>query len=189
MTRMLDLGELSGQPKLQPIIGTHDDGFMRIQTRVANNEYDNWNNNCFDVAKKLTHITDDLIDEYIGKLRCDRPALRQRVSNLVDGGFYDLQTLKCRNVETKEDGTECVLICCDCLSSKTKFMHCIYAVFKDRTDGEYLVSHSSCSCKKGEHFCSHSIGFMFIMALLQQKVKSQKDLVKYYRKNASLNLV
>ena len=65
-------------------------------------------------------------------------------------------------------------------------MHSIYAVFEDRVDGKYLVSHSSCSCKKGEHFCSHSIGFMFIMALLQQKVKSQEDLVKYYRKNASL---
>ncbi len=117
----------------------------------------------------MAFYTDDIIDGHISESRCDRPSMRERVMKLFRGGFYDLKTIKCRNVRTSSDMTDAVLICCDCLSSKTKVMHTVYAVFKDKPGGKYLVNNSTCSCKKGELFCSHSIGFLFVMATMQQR--------------------
>lgn len=181
----LRVGKQIQSPPLQPIAGSHD-GFIRIKTRQGNNPYDNWNHEYFSIANKMEIITDDMIDELLGEKRHCRPSIRHRVDKLFSGGFYDPKSIKCRNVESKEDGTECILICCQCLSSKTSVIHTIYAVFEDKPGGQYLLELSSCSCKKGEHFCSHSIGFLHVMAVLQQAATSQEQFEKSYRINPQL---
>ena len=84
--------------------------------------------------------------------------------------------------------TPCILIRCKCLSSKSSVLHTTYAVFEDKTDGKYLVNESNCSCKKGEHFCSHLIGFLYLVNTMQQAQQmnpphSQQDFEKFYRVN------
>lgn len=169
-------------PRLQPITGTHKP-YFKIKPRVAGNEYDNWNSEIFAVAKKLQPLTDDVIDGHIGELRRDRPSLRKRVDNLFCNGFYIPSSMKCRNVESKSDGSPCFLICCECLSSRTKTIHTVYAIFEDKPNGQYLLEHSSCSCKKGELFCSHSIGFLFVLRVLQHKAHSQAQFRDVYPVN------
>ena len=65
-------------------------------------------------------------------------------------------------------------------------MHTVYAVFEDKPGGKYCMELSSCSCKKGAHFCSHSIGFLHIAAILQQLVESESEFENYYRVNPLL---
>jgi hypothetical protein len=169
-------------PPLRPIIGQHD-GFFSIKPRVAGNDLDNWVHDCYDFVQRMAPITDDVIDELLGPSRRDRPSMRRRVNKLIGGGFYDPKTIKCRNVETKSDGKECVLICCDCLSSTTKVIHNIYAVIEDKQNGKYLLEHSCCSCNNGSHFCSHSIGLLFLLAILQKRASSLTMFIECYRVN------
>ena len=154
-------------PSLQPIAGVHD-SFRMIAPRHADNEYDLPNEDYFSVASKLLPITDDSVDEYLGPTRMSRPSIRVRVGNLFRGGHYDPKTIKCRNVETKSDGTPCIMLMCKCLSSKSSVMHQVTAVFEDKPNGKYRVEESNCSCKKGEHFCSHSIGFLYLLSVVQK---------------------
>lgn len=169
-------------PPLQPIASQHD-GFIAIKIRADDNEYDNWSRNYSELAMKLKGICDDYIDNLLGEKRKDRPSIRKRVQLLVNGGFYDPKTIKCRNVESKADGTKCVLLCCDCLSSKTSVVHTVYAVFEDRKDGVYLLDLSSCSCKKGGYFCSHSIGFLHFLSIVQQRNLSREEFESNYKVN------
>lgn len=168
---------------LRPVAGVHD-GFKKIAARQADNEFDIWNHDCSTFASKLERIDDDVIDRLLGKSRKCRPSIRHRVANLVRGGHYDIASIKCRNVAIKSNGNKCVLICCDCLSSKSSTFHTVYAVFEDEEGGKYQLDASSCSCKKGEYFCSHSIGFLYVMRLLQHW--PQTEVKKNYRVNPKL---
>ena len=163
---------MKGQTKgrLLPTYGSHN-GFKAVAPRQAGNEFDTWNSlpACLGAtAFKLEKITDDVIDGHLGKQRSCHPSIRQRISNLLRSGHYDLTSIKCRNVLSKNDCEDCILICCDCLSSKSSSINTVYALFEDKVAGKYKMDESSCSCKKGEYFCSHSIGFLYMIGLFQK---------------------
>ena len=100
--------------------------------------------------------------------------------NLVCGGHFHPKSIQCRNVESS-NGMDCVLVVCECLSSKTSVVHKTYAVFEDKPDGKYQIDLSSCTCKKGEYFCSHLIGFLYLVSIFQQKVGTQSDFENSYQ--------
>ena len=65
-------------------------------------------------------------------------------------------------------------------------MHAVTAIFEDKSNGKYRVDESNCSCKKGEHFCSHLIGLLFLLNTIQQAMKldpphSQEQFEQFYR--------
>ena len=68
------IGKPVQSPPLPPIAGQHD-GFIAIKTQVGDNEYDNWNRNYCDLAKKLKPIDYDVVDGLLGEKRVDRPAI------------------------------------------------------------------------------------------------------------------
>mmetsp|Transcript_22307 Transcript_22307/g.36684 ORF Transcript_22307/g.36684 Transcript_22307/m.36684 type:complete len:659 (+) Transcript_22307:219-2195(+) len=181
--RCLRASKAQASQPLMPISGVYN-GFKAIEPRQAGNEFDLWNEDCSTPMSKLEDVTDDVIDGHLGEVRLGRPSIRKRVKNLVEGGHYDLASIKCRNVSSKNDGKECILICCECLSSKSNTMHTVYAVFEDKDDGKYILDASSCSCKKGEYFCSHSIGFLYVTRLIQ--VHSLAAVKLYYRVSPKL---
>ena len=108
-----------------------------------------------------------------------RPSIRHRVMNLYRCGHFHPKSIQCRNVESS-NGMNCVLVVCECLSSKTSVVHKVYAVFEDKPDGKYQIDLSSCSCKKGEYFCSHLIGFLYLVSTIQEKVQCQDDIEQFY---------
>jgi len=65
-------------------------------------------------------------------------------------------------------------------------MHTVYAVFEDAPGGRYMLDVSSCSCKKGEWFCSHSIGFLHMLGIIQRRNYSEEELLRNYRTNPLL---
>ena len=136
--------------------------------------------------KSFEPITDDVIDRHLGDQRLSRPSIRNRVKKLFDGGFYEIKSIKTRKMESKENGVPCILVCVNCLSSKTSVMHTVYAVFEDAPGGRYMLDLSSCSCKKGEWFCSHSIGFLYLVGVVQRCVESETQLEKNFRINPLL---
>ena len=151
--------------QLQPIMGSHN-AFSSLQPRVADNKYDNWCPDYLEVLKRVEKVNEDIIDRHLGKRRQSRPSIRQRVQVLVTGGHLEPKTIKYRNVASSADGSPHILITCDCLSSTTSVMHTLHAVFEEKSSGEYVVDLSSCSCKKGELFCSHSIGFLYLISII-----------------------
>ncbi len=173
---------------LKPIVGQHD-GYFAIRPRTSATgapEEDHWQMQFVDQMKLLEGITDDVIDRYLGEKRRSRPSIRNRVKKLIDGGFYDIKSIKSRKMEKKVDGTPCILLCINCLSSKTSVMHTVYSVFEDKPDGRYILDVSSCSCKKGEWFCSHSIAFLYLVGIVQRCVETESQLLENYCNNPLL---
>ena len=134
---------------------------------AGDSSVDHWEIEYVSEAKQFELVTDDVIDRLLGEQRQARPSIRERVKKLIDGGFYEIKSIKLRKMEVKDNGAPCILICINCLSSKTSVMHTVYAVFEDKPNGRYLLDLSSCSCKKGEWFCSHSIGFLHLISIIQ----------------------
>lgn len=177
---------ISDEP-LKPLAGAFN-GFDHIRLRSCGDEYDTWNGNYVLVAKKLQRITDPLLHSLLG-IRADCPSLQERVKCLVESGNYGLQSIQCHNVESTIEGSEgapCILFCIDCLSSKKKVIHQVYAVFEDKPGGKYLVDHSCCSSKKGSYFCLHLVGFLHMMSIMQQLVDDQEEFHNTYPTNPHL---
>lgn len=116
--------------------------------------------------------------------RANRPSLHERVKKLVESGNYNIKSISCRNVESTDEGslgTKCILFRFDCLSSRTSVIHQVYAVFEDKKDGKYMINLSSCSCKKGQYFCSHLIGFLHIVGIVQNhNITSEEEFARTY---------
>jgi len=174
---------LSDDP-LTPITGAHD-GYRLIKNRIARNDRDTWNNNFVEQMHNIKTMNDKVLKHYLDSgNRADRPSLHERVKRLVESGSYSIKSISCRNVESIDEdtnGSKCILFRFDCLSSRTKVIHQVYAVFEDKKDGEYMIKLSSCSCKKGQYFCSHLIGFLHIIGIVQtHKINSEKELERLY---------
>ena len=65
-------------------------------------------------------------------------------------------------------------------------MHTVYAVFEDAPGGRYMLDVSSCSCKKGKWFCSHSIGFLHLLGVVQRRNYTEEEIIQNYRVNPLL---
>ena len=170
--------------RLKPIVGQHN-AFKGVNMQQQNDEYDTWNRQYLSVVKTMQPITDSVVDGYLGKRAC-RPSIRKRVKKLFCGGHYNPKSITCRNVSSKEDGTKYKMFCCECLSSKKSVVHHLYAVFEDKPGGKYSRKLSSCSCKKGELFCSHLIGFLYVVSTLQRVDQSQDDFESNYKVSPDL---
>ena len=156
---------------LTPIAGAFD-GFAYIRNRSAGNEYDTWSRNYLPKVQMLEKMTDATVKEKIG-IRYDRHSIHERVLRLVQGGNYDVKSIQCRNVETIDSKEQCILLRLDCLSSKKTTIHQLYAVFEDKPGGTFLMDLSVCSCRKGQFFCSHMIGLLHLLHILQSLTISQ----------------
>jgi len=150
---------------LKPIVGIHD-GFHKIQMRLAGNDLDTPSQKYVALMKKFELISDDVIDRELGN-RQGKPCIRSRVKKLINSGNFHASSIRCRNVQCKETSIPCILCTIECLSSKTSVIHTIYAVFEDKDGGRFMRDLSSCSCKKGSLFCSHCIGFLYLISIVQ----------------------
>ena len=165
---------------LKPIVGVHD-GFEKIKLRLVENERDSPSPKYVEILKSMERISNEVIDRNLGAEREGRPSIRRRVAKLIKSGNYNPKSIRCRNVACRETGVPCILFTVECLSSKTSVIHTVYAVFEDREGGKFMRDLSSCSCKKGSLFCSHCIGFLYVVAIIQNTVPSEEEFESTYR--------
>jgi hypothetical protein len=114
-------------------------------------------------------ITDELVDDEFGvewKNICDQAIL------LIQGGNFDLMTMDVTNVGSSIDNNtrELVLIHCSCYGSECDMDHMVHLCFVDSASGNglFLISpFSLCGCKDGDLFCSHQLGLLLALSLVQ----------------------
>ena len=162
-----EIGRYVQPPEGQPSEGGYNP--MEVLTyRDANNKYDTWNEDYYTICQNISHIeTNDINPRVVALV----PNCKKRATLLVQGYHYNPKTIKCMNVKSKIDGSPCVLVCVECLSSiKTKVIHTVHAVFEDKDGGRFLISpYSTCSCDDGALFCSHMLGFLYLLQLVQDE--------------------
>lgn len=122
------------------------------------------------MVKRLQHVTDELVDDIFG---VEWKSIRERAILLVQGGNYDLKQVEARNVGStvSEDAQDLVLIRCPCYGSERDVEHMVHMCFRDVGDGglgSFMVSpFSSCGCEDGDLFCSHMLGWLLVLSLIQ----------------------
>ena len=160
---------------------------MEVLTyRDAHNEYDTWNKDYFTICQKIRRIDNNAVDPRVVAFI---PNSEKRASLLVFGFHYNPQSIECVNVESKIDGSKCIMFRVECLGSKkTRLIHMVHAVFEDKQGGVFLLSpYSTCSCDDGALFCSHMLGFLYLLGLIQDE-PSQAAFEKWYKADQELLL-
>lgn len=173
-------------PEMQLTVGEYNS--MEVLThRTANNKYDTWCNDYHGVCKMVGTIDDNAVDPQVVALV---PNSQRRACLLVYGYHYNPKSIRCKNVSSRINDSPCILLCVECLGSKktwhtvngktVKLIHTVHAVFEDKPGGRFLLSpYSTCSCDQGALFCSHMLGFLYLLGLAQDE-PSQDAFEKWY---------
>lgn len=109
------------------------------------------------------------------------------VRRLIKDGLFYPKLIKYRNVMAKKGDEDCVFdFFCDFLSSKISVVNSVYAVCLDKEDDQLNQDLSTCSCKKWSYFCSHLIGFLHLLVVIQWILSMQKGVEWIYWTNPVL---
>lgn len=114
-------------------------------------------------------ITDDMVDEVFGP---GQPALREKAKVKVKSGHYDMATLQL-GAALLDEGvpdtpSRVIVIACMVAASYKSDVYRVLLVF--RTEDKKFVGFptSRCQCKNGRVFCSHMLGMLFVIAMIQK---------------------
>lgn len=115
-------------------------------------------------------ISKDLIDQIFGH----RGGVENRSMRLIPGGHFDLSTLKSCKIKCKVNNEmiDCVMFQMKSTPSMKSNAYAVNIVFStDVSDigGRFIKSpYSHCDCPAGQMFCSHMLGFLGIMRIIQR---------------------
>ena len=158
----------------QPLNDQYIDWGDAINTYMSSDDGKNrleWSKNLQDILKivsdKLVKINEDTITEIFGKWRS---GVKQRAHTRVVSGHFDISTIKYTKCKIKIDNNNvtCIVLCIDCVPSYKSQLYNVMLLFQE-SDGSYIGSpFSRCCCPAGRVFCSHMLGFIEILYLIQQ---------------------
>jgi hypothetical protein len=130
----------------------------------------NWDKNGQRVIEQIKDVEIRFDEDFILKYFGDgRNGVRRRAWGRIVGGHFDLKTLQ--STECKcltNNGIEDVYIfSIKCSPSMKKEVYPIYLIFK-KSDNQFLQAPASrCNCPAGRLFCSHMLGFIVLLSMIQ----------------------
>jgi hypothetical protein len=120
--------------------------------------------------RSVKRINDDFIDPIFGP---GKNGIRYRACCRLKGGNYDMTSLQHALVKVDNGegtGVDAVAIRIKVTPSMKSDDYWSILVFQDKADGAlFLAPHSGCECPCGLAVCSHSLGQMGIMYLIQSR--------------------
>jgi hypothetical protein len=119
------------------------------------------------IRESFPSMNDRLVTETFGR---KQPALRLKSKRYIRSGHYDYETMRVGNAMLKigdVDNNPVMILKIDCCASLRSDVYEVLLVFNsaDRSFQSFPVSR--CSCKNGRVFCSHMLGLMFVISIIQ----------------------
>ena len=148
-----------------------------------------WNLNGDSVFNQIRDldITPDLDKDFIDKIFGHRCGVENRAMRLIAGGHFDLSTIKSCQIQCEFNGSmaPCTMFQIKSTPSMKANACAVNLVFKmgsintDETSDRYMRSpYSHCDCPAGQMFCSHMLGFLGIVRIVQNKKLMSHDMAK-----------
>ena len=122
-----------------------------------------------------THIP-KIDEEYILLIFGTRPGVRLRATLRVNSGNFDIKTLLIAEATLNGD-IDATIIRCKCTPSMKANVYDVSLVFKKHDNGWIFDRQSSlCDCPNGCFFCSHMLGLMLVLYILQKGGRNEDQL-------------
>ena len=101
--------------------------------------------------------------------------VRRRAVVRVNSGHYDVTTWKSTTVKLVATGETVRLLSIQCTPSMKNEVYAVYLAF---CDGKLLPVPSRCDCPNGQLFCSHMLGQLLLLYLLQRNTTWDMNALK-----------
>jgi hypothetical protein len=124
----------------------------------------------------IVKIDDTVIDETFG---VGKPGIRQRAQRCVAGGHINLSTMKFTRVKQKVRGTGVILLTVQITPSVKASLYWTSLVFDEQSGNLLTTPFSGCDCPVGNLFCSHMLGLMLLIMMLQSNKLNINELLRY----------
>ena len=126
-------------------------------------------------------VNDQMIDETFGKDQ--QPALRLKSKRYVRSGHYDFTTMRQGDaiVNYGDDvGLDIPvrILKIDCCASLRSDVYQVLLVFNAETQAFLSFPISRCQCKNGRVFCSHMLGMLFVVSIMQ-RLRMEKPFIMF----------
>ena len=140
-----------------------------------------WNSDgefCFSKIRDL-RVTPLIDNTFIEKIFGRRGGVENRAIRLIVGGHFDLTTVKSSEIKCKVSGNNlhCTMFQIKSIPSMKANAYEVNLIFRagvndsDETGDRFIKSpFSHCDCPAGQMFCSHMLGFLGIIRIIQKKV-------------------
>lgn len=124
-------------------------------------------------------ITPNLDKDFLDEVFGHRGGVENRAMRLIAGGHFDLMTIKSCKTNCRINGvmTPCIMFQIQSTPSMKANAYEVNIIFKTGTDESAVIGaryirspYSHCDCPAGQMFCSHMLGFLGILRVIQQKV-------------------
>lgn len=101
--------------------------------------------------------------------------VRRRAVVRVNSGHYDVTTWKTTTVKLLSTGETVTLLSIICTPSMKNEVYAVYLAF---SGGKFLLQPSRCDCPNGKLFCSHMLGQLLLLYLMQRNANWNIDALK-----------
>lgn len=122
-------------------------------------------------------VTPVVDDDFVFNIFGNRGGVENRAMRLICGGHFDLSTLKLCLIDCKLNGVtvKCTMYQIQSTPSMKANAYAVNLVFKlgiidgnDSADRFVKSPYSHCDCPAGQMFCSHMLGFLGIIRIIQK---------------------
>ena len=126
---------------------------------------------------RVSEVTPPINEEFIDAIFGHRGGVENRAMRLIPGGHFSMSTLKICRITCKRSGVneECVMYQIKSTPSMKANEYAVNLVFRkgildhDEVGVRFVRSpYSHCDCPAGQMFCSHMLGFLGILRVIQE---------------------
>jgi len=167
-------GKLAPKPKqLSEIKNSKSYQILEAMTTAGTKV--NWisdSDKVFTLVRRLKKLDNKEIFRIFGAFN----GIRHRALRRVDGGHYNLDTLQCCTAVLKEGSVPCVMFKIQVTPSFKANCYWSTLVFEAASCGHFIPAPASrCECPTGQYFCSHMLGAIIVLYLIQVNPSWDKD--------------
>jgi hypothetical protein len=119
------------------------------------------------VKRNIVRIDGTVLNKVFGP---GQSSLRTKAKRYVKSGHYDMSTLAMGAAllnEGREEPAKVIIMTCTVSASLRSDVYKVYLVFRLADKSFIGFPTSRCECKNGRVFCSHMLGLMFVIAIIQ----------------------
>ena len=113
---------------------------------------------------RVHHVDEDFLASKFG---AGRNGVRVRAFRRFASGHLDIDTCKLASVKLAASGEKVTIVKAECVPSMKSDIYDVFLVFS--STGDFMPTPTRCDCPNGYLFCSHVLGMLLLVRLIQEQ--------------------